>query len=128
TGEGHISSLVFREGSILADGGIRMDDPSPIATSGEIVPNPEYETYLFGKKLKELGLDNSWTREILAELEEEHFTFPQLEAAIAHRLERDRFVSNLQRESANAMRSLAQAHYRVRFDPSRPISERVIFP
>src|SRR5690606_30325775 len=86
TGEGHISSLVFREGSILADGGIRMDDPSPIATSGEIVPNPEYETYLFGKKLKELGLDNSWTREILAELEEEHFTFHQLEAAIAHRL------------------------------------------
>lgn len=128
TGEGHISSIVFREGSVLADGGIRMDEPSPIATSGEVVTNPEYETYLFGKKLKELGLDNAWTREVLGEFEEEHFTFQQLEAAIGHRLERDRFMSNTQRESANAMRSLAQSNYCLRFDSSRPISERVLFP
>ena len=127
TGEGHISSIVFREGMIRPDGSIGVDPPSPISSSGE-ASNPAYEKALFGKKLKEIGLDNEYTRAVLAELETERFTYRQLEAALAHRLGADRFVSSVERESASAMRSLARANYEVAFDPARPISERVIFP
>ncbi len=128
TGEGHLSSIVFREGVVAADGSIRMEEATRFTTSGEVEPNPDYDRALFGKKLRELGYDNEWTRTILAEFTEERFTRQQLEMAIGQRLERDRYMAASQRESAQAMRALAGANYTLRFNASRPISERVIFP
>lgn len=128
TGEGHISSLSFREGTVDASGRIEVDEASPFSTSGHIEENPTYDKELFRRKLHELGLDNRWTRETLEELGDGRFSLEQLEAALKARLERDRFSGTAERESANGMRFLARANYSVRFDPGRPLSERVLFP
>jgi len=127
TGEGHISSLVFREGTIDADGRIELDPTSPVATTGEIEPNPSYDKDLFSRKLRELGASNQWTQELLEDLDET-FRFDQLEEAIRRRLDRNRFTSALERESADVVRSLADSNYLLSFDHSHPLSERVIFP
>src|SRR5436190_10147346 len=42
TGEGHISSIEFRTGTILADGTISMEEPSRFVTAPVQNPNPKY--------------------------------------------------------------------------------------
>src|SRR5690242_19621794 len=42
TGEGHISSITFRSGTIGAENRIRMDEPTRYVTAPELVPNTLY--------------------------------------------------------------------------------------
>ena len=46
TGEGHISSITFRSGTVDADCRIRMDEPTRFVTAPEQVPNTLYDKNL----------------------------------------------------------------------------------
>ena len=127
TGEGHISSITFRTGTVDSNGKISVDTPSTLVTSGTVEANPTYDLELFRRKLCELGLDSPWTREVMADLDAQ-FTWQQLEDAVSHTLQRNRFISATERENADALLALARANYEVSFDPANDISERVIFP
>ena len=47
TGEGHISSIVFRTGVISQKIGISLDEPSPFVAAADVHPNPSYDKHLF---------------------------------------------------------------------------------
>src|SRR6516225_9857834 len=66
TGEGHISSITFRSGTVDADNRIRMDEPTRFVTAPELVPNTLYDKTLFSRKLVELGVDGPFANLVLS--------------------------------------------------------------
>src|ERR1700677_28167 len=68
TGEGHISSIIFRSGVLDSDNRIRMDEPTRFVTAPEQVPNTLYDKTLFFRKLLELGVDGPFTGKVLGTL------------------------------------------------------------
>src|SRR5207244_10647355 len=110
TGEGHISSIVFRSGVVDCDGGITVNTPTRFVNAGEMVPNPSYDKKLFERKLFELGLLNDFAQKILSLLEDT-FTFDQLRVLVEREQRRTRATLRDQPEIARGILSLAQANY-----------------
>ena len=81
TGEGHISSITFRSGTVDADNRICMDEPTRFLTAPKLVPNALYDRGLFQRKLFELGLFNRFAEQVLLGLQE-HFTLEDLQQTL----------------------------------------------
>ncbi len=127
TGEGHISSITFRSGTIDAQSRIRMDEPTRFVAAPDLMPNALYEKHLFYRKLRELGINGPLTEQVIASLPDQ-FTLGDLERTIGNVL---RYNRDRQREFepiAHTMVVLAKANYEIRFDAGLGISERIIFP
>src|SRR5207302_10919915 len=62
TGEGHLSSITFRDGMICSDGRIEVMRAGGCLSEPRQIPNPLYQTVLFERKLHELGQANEFTR------------------------------------------------------------------
>src|SRR5699024_6583519 len=73
-GEGHISSLVFRSGTIDEKGRLEFDPASPYADTPDVNLHPQYERHLFRLKLNEMGSCDRVTHHILDQLPPQ-FTF-----------------------------------------------------
>jgi predicted GH43/DUF377 family glycosyl hydrolase len=127
TGEGHVSSITFRSGTVDQHGTIVIDAPSRFVTLPERIPNTSYEKSLFKRKLQELGIVESAVDTVLGVLPD-HFTLDELRREI-HFLRRHAHHRNSEFDrSAARMLHLAQSNYEVRYAPDQPLSERVIFP
>jgi predicted GH43/DUF377 family glycosyl hydrolase len=127
TGEGHISSITFRTGTIDAAGNIQVDVPSPFVSLPDLIPDASYEKLLFSRKLRELGLVDHVAETILQNLGET-FTLDQLTKEIGFLR---RYASHATDEfdrTARRVLMLAQSNYQISYAPDQPISERVIFP
>jgi predicted GH43/DUF377 family glycosyl hydrolase len=127
TGEGHISSIVFRSGTVDAECRIRMDDPTRYVTTPEPAPNSVYEKALFRRKLAELGSNGPLTDQVMGTLDD-RFTLGDLKFTIERALKQARPNQRQFEPAAHAMITLAQANYEIRYEPDRTVSERVIFP
>lgn len=127
TGEGHISSIVFRSGTIDAASRIRMDEPTRFVVAPELVPNSIYEKNLFHRKLTELGINGPMTDQVIAVLGE-HFTLADLDRTVMAVLKSHRTRQREFEPIAHTMLVLAKANYEIRFDPALNVSERIIFP
>lgn len=125
TGEGHISSIEFRSGLISADGDVTIDPAGPFVTEPEPVENAAYDRDLFRRKLEEIGFDNAFSRRVLKSLAPS-FTFSELEAALAKGS--PDASSHESRRTRDGMILLAKSNYETRFDPTQPVSRRIIFP
>ena len=68
TGEGHISSLVFRTGVLDGEANIIMEKSSNLVTSPEPVVSSVYDKVSFQKKISEAGLSGSLSDYILSKL------------------------------------------------------------
>jgi len=124
-GEGHISSIEFRSGVIDADGNVSVDKPSPYAKTAHH-RSPIYDKPVLSTKLEELGAFNDITRMCLDPLPT-HFTFEQLEAAIAD-LDRQGVDRAIAFQTIKVIHWLASSNYASVFPTDSEISERVIFP
>ncbi|HSH16085.1 MAG TPA: glycosidase, partial [Verrucomicrobiae bacterium] len=82
TGEGHISSITFRTGTVSARHRITLTPPVPFAMEPERVLNGAYEKTLFAHKLEEAGVQNDFCRRVLGKLHED-FTLKELHAVLA---------------------------------------------
>ncbi|CCW36629.1 predicted glycosylase [Chthonomonas calidirosea] len=127
TGEGHISSITFREGTIDADNHIVLEKPTRYVSTPEIVPNPTYDRNLFERKLYELDLWDDFAAEVLACLNEQ-FTLEELKEALQFVEKQRRGRYRGEDQVARGILALAQANYEVFFSPDEPLSERVLFP
>ncbi|HEY3864066.1 MAG TPA: glycoside hydrolase family 130 protein [Verrucomicrobiae bacterium] len=127
TGEGHVSSIVFRTGEVDGEGRVTVNTPTPFVAAAEAHPNPSYEKKLFEQKLVELGLMNAFAGTILARLDDV-FTWAQLQTASHGAVRRDRLLRPEEQAVAHGMRSVAEANYEVSFEGTARFSERVIFP
>jgi predicted GH43/DUF377 family glycosyl hydrolase len=127
TGEGHISSITFRTGTVSGQNRITLTPPVPFATEPERVPNAAYDKELFAHKLQEAGVQNDFCRRVLDQLHPD-FTLKELrQVLLASGLTTDTSDATASR-AARGILLLAESNYEVNFSPESRVSQRVIFP
>ncbi|MHA3774302.1 glycoside hydrolase family 130 protein [Verrucomicrobiota bacterium sgz303538] len=127
TGEGHISSIEFRSGTIDADANITLDPVSRFVTAPDVVPNPTYNKLPFIWKLHEMGVEGE-AADTLVSMLEDTFTLADLENAVRSFARGVRTPNVNQQRTIDVVRWLAKSNYEISFDPKLAISERIIFP
>ena len=127
TGEGHISSLKFRSGCIDEDYNISIDDSSGFATAAEMKANPLYDKICFARKLREMGVFSDFSNFIINSLSDE-FTFTELMENVKIQIYNHQPLSETDNLARDKIQWLARCNYEAEFEPSVPLSERVLFP
>lgn len=126
TGEGHVSSIVFRTGVIRSDHTIQIDPPSRFTRPVRVVPDKRYDKLLFRRKLKDIGVGDDVASLVLDRLSDS-FTYSHLEHAIVEA--RAAAAEMLPPEDAfHDIRWLARSNYHLELSREAEASEVVIFP
>ncbi len=122
TGEGHISSIVFRSGFVDQNAGIWLDGYSRYVTP----PDSYEEAYLsrdvFQRKLHELGLDDGFANSIVSQLPEE-VCYSDVYPVV-----KDNPLYPTHRVAGDGILALMKANYTVNYSDDRALSERILFP
>ena len=126
TGEGHISSITFRMGTVSAHHRITLTPPVPFVTEPDRVPNVAYVKGLFAHKLEEAGVQNAFCRRVLDQLHDD-FTLKELHAVLLASGLTDTSDATAVR-AARGILLLAESNYEVNFAPDSRPSQRVLFP
>ena len=124
-GEGHISSIEFRTGTISGDNRVNVDPPTRFALTARPVDNALYDKESYLPKLVEMKAHRPVAEDVLALLDN-HFTISDLKYAIERC--RPKESSTQFKELADNMLWLAHSNYELEFSPDADLSERVIFP
>ncbi|MCD4789315.1 MAG: glycoside hydrolase family 130 protein [Bacteroidales bacterium] len=124
-GEGHVSSIVFREGVVNINGDLILDPKSPIVERPKIIPNPTYIKKDFVLKLKEINAYNL-VKDIFNDLLDE-FTIEELYESI-EKFKKNTKIDYYYNEAIETLLWLADSTYEVEFDNELSLSGRVIFP
>jgi predicted GH43/DUF377 family glycosyl hydrolase len=126
TGEGHISSITFRTGTLSAKHGITLAPAAPLVVEPARVRNAAYTKKLFCHKLEEAGVQNDFCRRVLDKLHED-FTLKELHAVLLASGLTDTSDAAATR-AARGILMLAESNFEVGFAPDSQISQRVLFP
>jgi predicted GH43/DUF377 family glycosyl hydrolase len=126
TGEGHISSIVFRRGLIDANGNVSVDAPGRYSRTLKASVPGHFEKADFVSRLQSL---HAWTghAEATLALLGDQFTAAELSEAI----DKVRESADVPGESElcnDALLALSQANYRLAIPKGADIAELVIFP
>jgi predicted GH43/DUF377 family glycosyl hydrolase len=129
TGEGHLSSITFRTGTIYVGGRIDVDVAKGNLSEPRQTPTSGYENALFARKLHELGLNCEFTRGVLNRLGEV-FSMDELHAAVEDGLGQPAATdaARAMGQAADGILRLAYSNYEVQFRENQDLSERIIFP
>ncbi len=127
TGEGHLSSIVFRSGVLDSTNAIQFDPISKYVMTPDLHLNPVYDLSLFRLKLIEMGADNDVTHLLLNQLPNT-FSYYGLKANIENLRATPQFPEERQNHTFEIIYWLANSNYELTFEPGHPLSERVIFP
>ena len=127
TGEGHVSSIVFRSGVLDRHNTFIFDPVSDYIETPNVILDQIYDRHLFQLKLNEMGACNEVTAHLFDQLPED-FTLNELKEKIGELRAKTVFSEELQNETFEIMRWLANSNYEMNFRPDHRISERVIFP
>lgn len=125
TGEGHISSIVFRSGILDENLNFNFDSSSEYVETPQMAYDPFYDNSLFELKLRDLKAWNETSRTVLCELPA-FFTHEELK----NRIQKLYFDTDFTADSwtITTINWLADSNYKVKFDDDTALSERVIFP
>ncbi len=127
TGEGHISSITFRTGTIDGQGKVSVDTPSRYVTTPDHIPPISYHKEIFWHQLQELGIADNISETILKTLQD-HFTVEELSQEIQY-LRRYAHHRNTEFDrTSSRLLNLAKSNYEVVYSPGQSLTERVIFP
>lgn len=126
TGEGHVSSIVFRTGTIERDRTVVFDPPQPFPRRARLSPDQVYHKGLFRRKLREMAL-NQQAVDMVMERLPDRFTIMELEQAVAEAPKRTPDIVRME-ETTEGIRWLARENYRLRLPADADISQTVIFP
>ena len=126
TGEGHISSAVFRRGVIDRDNQIRIQPVSQHSRRLQVVENRKFEKPTYQKRLIEIGATGVFTDEVL-NLLGETFNFVELKLAIDAVWESHEYALSFG-QTADQIIALARANYDLHLPDLQDVSEFVIFP
>ncbi len=127
TGEGHLSSIVFRSGVLDSKNTVLLDPISEYVVTPEVHLDPVYDLNLFRLKLHEMGADNDVVRHLLTQLLDT-FSYHGLKRNIEALQATPLFPVERQNKTFEIIYWLANSNYEVYFEPKHVISERVIFP
>ncbi len=127
TGDGHVSSIVFRSGVLDRHNAFLFDLISDFVETPDIKLDSLYKRNIFQRKLNEMGASNEVTVYVLNQLPED-FTYNELIEKIGILRAKPQFSESIQNKTFKIISWLADSNYEVGFHPGHRISERVIFP
>lgn len=126
TGEGHVSSIVFRRGILGPRGGLTFDPPPRYAHTARPEVDRTFEKAIFRRKLRDLGEYEEHAEAVFDTLDET-FTMSRLRAALNEALRRQETPDSF-RLVAHELIWLAKANYTFTFPEDCAPAETVIFP
>lgn len=126
TGEGHISSIVFKSAIIDKDNNISVIESGTLVDKPETVTRHVYNKKQFKKKFEEIENDGYILDKVVDKLNDK-FIYRELMQSIAETLE-DKSLTEFDRAEVNRINWLATSHYETTFSLDTALSERVIFP
>lgn len=126
TGEGHLSSIVFRRGVLSAEGEIAFDPPPRFAYCARPIPQPTFEKQAFLTRLRNLGVPEGVGAGVLDELPDQ-FSLEQLQKVVEEANHSSAASSGLNNALADILWS-ARASYELHYPEDCLPSEIVIFP
>ncbi|MBN2237553.1 MAG: response regulator [Bacteroidales bacterium] len=127
TGEGHISSIVFRGGIVNANGTIEFHTSSRLVDEAEIIQNTIYSKNEFIHKLNEMDIDKKIVIDAVMDQLNDTFDYNQFSQA----LNRAKEGIKLTPTNINILDSLswlASTNHEITFSLDTAIGDRVIFP
>ncbi len=126
TGEGHISSIVFRNGIINKNNELIFNPVNLFVEQPEIIKIPQYDKENFLIKLDEMNIHKDIVGLIMDRLADQ-FTYEELQKAIHNSSDKVE-LSYSQKKVIQSIVWLAEADYEITFSLYTSIAERVIFP
>jgi len=127
TGEGHISSIVFRSALVDRDNSIFLESVSPFLGTPEIVLNASYDRGLFQAKLEEMGQFHEAAKAVFQHLPAS-FTPEEMARALEAVRAGSTFAPVDMDDIVVHIKWLMESNYEIFFPHGQLISERVIFP
>ena len=128
TGEGHVSSIVFRTGVISADNHIHIDSLPRKLHKARIAPDRLYVKHMIRRKMAELNLNGQPLQGTLDRLPD-RFTLAELTSSVtATRTGAGSALDPKQDESLKSLLWLAQSNYHIDLAADATLDELVIFP
>jgi predicted GH43/DUF377 family glycosyl hydrolase len=126
TGEGHISSIVFRGGVLDQQNNLELTPAGSLVDEAEAIRNFVYQKETFCNKLHEMHTEDSIVKQVMDKLRFE-FDYNELHNAIEATI-REINPDYQQKKMLQTITWLADSHYEISFSLDTAISERVIFP
>lgn len=126
TGEGHISSIVFRNGIIFKNGDITFQNVGYLDEVPKIVKRFVYNKTDFNAKLTEMEINKKVADLVLNELNE-NFIYGELIGSI-DKAQKEKKISKSLNKTLQEIRWLADSHYEIIFSEDLALGGRVIFP
>ncbi|HEY5918690.1 MAG TPA: glycosidase, partial [Chryseolinea sp.] len=126
TGEGHISSIVFRRGILNKNNDLQVMKVGDHIDKAEITHKKLYNKKRFVKKLLEMNISEKYSTSIMQGLPEK-FEYYGLKDAV-NMILGDITISSERRNALEEVTWLADSFYDVQFKLDSDITERVIFP
>lgn len=126
TGEGHISSVVFRRAILDKENNLRMMKVGKHIEMAEIIHKNLYDKKRFITKMAEMHIPEKYTAGFMDTLPEKFESLTLLNH-MDQMLEKE-FVSAEQRKAIVEITWLIDSYYDVQFQGDSDLSERVIFP
>ena len=128
TGEGHISSIVFRSALLDKNDNLLIDPVGKMLAEAELIKRHVYHKKSFIKKLDEMrDFNNNLSPVFVLEKLGERFTYGELKRAVTETRKAYKLTPNKEL-IISQMVWLALSHYEIEFSLDSAISERVIFP
>ncbi len=127
TGEGHISSLVFRSGIIDKEKNLNFLPVNRYVEEPEIVKRHVYQKNDFINKLREMNVTEEHILLVMNRLGDQ-FIYGELLNAVDGILNEKHSYDSERKRSISEIVWLAESHYEIEFSKDTEISERVIFP
>lgn len=126
-GEGHISSVAFRRGTIDADNRIVIDRPTPFVERPHPMVNGGVANRILAQKIMDMRFNNEYTDRVFAMLPD-RFRYPDMQEVIASLRNAEPGLSFAHKASRQNLRWVASSNYDIAFDPGVPIGGRALFP
>jgi len=126
TGEGHISSIVFRSGVIDKHNNLTFKDPGDLVDIPEAVQKFIYDKQEFLDKLSEMHVQEEFVGMVMDPLDDK-FVYGDLRASIEDCMIRND-LTPLHKKVIDDINWLASSHYEMTFSLDTALSERVIYP
>lgn len=128
TGEGHISSIVFRTGVLDKNNNLHLEEVGQMLDEAEVVKRHVYDKDEFMSKLDEMQTYNNLVPPaIVMDTLGDSFTYGELERCVKD-TRQSLDLSATKDMLLNQIMWLASSHYEIQFSLDTALSERVIFP
>jgi predicted GH43/DUF377 family glycosyl hydrolase/CheY-like chemotaxis protein len=126
TGEGHISSIVFRGGVLDKENNLQVVQTGKLVDEAESIKNKVYQKEEFFQKLLEMQLTEKELKPVSDKLHFE-FDYSELVNAVNNTI-REIKPNEATRKKLQTIIWLTDLHYEITFSLDTGISDRVIFP